>query len=99
MRPKEFHDEWFNIMVVHQNHAKHGMSNYLPEAFLDPFLHLVIWGHEHECLIQPRLSADNSFHVVQPGGSCALTLFSFSKSSLYFILLYFPNVCEELLDM
>ncbi|XP_042860565.1 double-strand break repair protein MRE11-like [Penaeus japonicus] len=74
MRPKEFHDEWFNIMVVHQNHTKHGMTNYLPEAFLDPFLHVVLWGHEHECLIQPRLSADNSFHVVQPGSSVVTSL-------------------------
>ena len=67
LRPKEDIDDWFNIMVVHQNHAKHGDTNYLPEAFLDRFLDLVIWGHEHECLIEPTTSETADFFVSQPG--------------------------------
>ncbi|KAG7162191.1 double-strand break repair protein MRE11-like [Homarus americanus] len=74
LRPKESMESWFNIMVLHQNHAKHGPTNYIPESFLDPFLDLVIWGHEHECLIEPRLSAEDSFHVIQPGSSVATSL-------------------------
>ncbi|XP_068243808.1 double-strand break repair protein MRE11 isoform X2 [Palaemon carinicauda] len=74
LRPLEAMDDWFNIFVLHQNHAKHGMTNYIPEAFLDPFLDLVIWGHEHECLIDPRQSAEDSFFVVQPGSSVATSL-------------------------
>nr|XP_053643704.1 double-strand break repair protein MRE11-like [Cherax quadricarinatus] len=74
LRPKESMDAWFNIMVLHQNHTKHGLTNYIPESFLDPFLDLVIWGHEHECLIEPRLSAEDSFHVIQPGSSVVTSL-------------------------
>ncbi|XP_045604272.1 LOW QUALITY PROTEIN: double-strand break repair protein MRE11 [Procambarus clarkii] len=74
LRPKESMESWFNIMVLHQNHAKHGPTNYIPESFLDPFLDLVIWGHEHECLIEPRLSAPDSFHVIQPGSSVVTSL-------------------------
>ena len=35
---------------------------------------LVIWGHEHECLIQPRYNAEMNFHVIQPGSSVATSL-------------------------
>ncbi|XP_045115362.1 double-strand break repair protein MRE11-like [Portunus trituberculatus] len=73
LRPKESLTEWFNLMTVHQNHAKRGPSNYLPESFLDPFLDLVIWGHEHDCIKEPRHSHQN-FHVLQPGSSVATSL-------------------------
>lgn len=66
-RPVEDIDSWFNILVLHQNHTKHSLTNYIPEEFLDVFLNLVIWGHEHECLIQPRKSSDDGFFVIQPG--------------------------------
>ena len=49
MRPEEETDEWFNLLTLHQNRAKHGSSNYIPEHYLDGFMDLVIWGHEHEC--------------------------------------------------
>jgi len=35
---------------------------------------LVIWGHEHECLIDPRLNPEMNFHVMQPGSSVATSL-------------------------
>lgn len=35
---------------------------------------LVIWGHEHECLIEPRLNPEMGFHVMQPGSSIATSL-------------------------
>jgi double-strand break repair protein MRE11 len=43
--------DWFNLMAVHQNHHAYSETGYLPENFLPEFLDLVIWGHEHECLI------------------------------------------------
>jgi double-strand break repair protein MRE11 len=46
----------------------------LPENFLPEFLDLVVWGHEHECLIDPRLNPEMSFHVMQPGSSVATSL-------------------------
>lgn len=66
--------DWFNIMAVHQNHHAHSETGYLPENFLPDFLDLVVWGHEHECLIDPRLNPEMQFHVMQPGSSVATSL-------------------------
>lgn len=35
---------------------------------------LVVWGHEHECLIEPRYNPEMGFHVMQPGSSVATSL-------------------------
>lgn len=35
---------------------------------------LVVWGHEHECLIEPRYNPEMGFHVIQPGSSIATSL-------------------------
>jgi double-strand break repair protein MRE11 len=66
--------DWFNLMAVHQNHHAYSETGYLPENFLPEFLDLVIWGHEHECLIEPRLNPEMQFHVMQPGSSVATSL-------------------------
>lgn len=66
--------DWFNIMAVHQNHHAHNATSYLPENFLPEFLDLVVWGHEHECLIEPRYNPETTFHVMQPGSSIATSL-------------------------
>ena len=34
----------------------------------------MIWGHEHECLIDPRYNPEMNFHVMQPGSSVATSL-------------------------
>ncbi|KAG2421176.1 double-strand break repair protein mus-23 [Aspergillus terreus] len=67
-------DDWFNLMSVHQNHHAYTETGYLPENFLPEFLDLVIWGHEHECLINPKLNPETKFHVMQPGSSVATSL-------------------------
>lgn len=56
------------------NSSKHGQTNYIPESFLPEFLDLVIWGHEHECLIDPAYSPQQDFYVSQPGSSIATSL-------------------------
>ncbi|KAL5450572.1 hypothetical protein PMIN07_000089 [Paraphaeosphaeria minitans] len=66
--------DWFNLMTVHQNHVAHTPTSYLPENFLPEFIDLVIWGHEHECLIEPRLNPEMGFQVIQPGSSVATSL-------------------------
>ncbi|TIA53536.1 DNA repair exonuclease [Aureobasidium pullulans] len=66
--------EWFNLMSVHQNHHAYTETGYLPENFLPSFMDLVIWGHEHECLINPRYNPEQTFHVMQPGSSVATSL-------------------------
>lgn len=67
-------NDWFNLMSVHQNHHAYTETGYLPENFLPEFIDLVIWGHEHECLIDPRLNPETNFHVMQPGSSVATSL-------------------------
>ncbi|KAM3615991.1 uncharacterized protein V6R79_010645 [Siganus canaliculatus] len=74
LRPKEEQDEWFNLFAIHQNRSKHGPTNYIPEQFLDDFLDLVVWGHEHECLITPTRNEQQLFYVTQPGSSVATSL-------------------------
>ncbi|VDP13894.1 unnamed protein product [Soboliphyme baturini] len=44
----------FSMMVIHQNRARHNVCNWIPESMLPDFLDLVVWGHEHPCLIGKR---------------------------------------------
>ncbi|XP_023207127.1 double-strand break repair protein MRE11 isoform X1 [Xiphophorus maculatus] len=74
LRPKEDQDNWFNLFAIHQNRSKHGPTNYIPEQFLDDFIDLVVWGHEHECLITPTRNEQQLFYVTQPGSSVATSL-------------------------
>ncbi|KAF3000298.1 meiotic recombination [Curvularia kusanoi] len=73
-RPGTQKDEWFNLMSVHQNHNAHTPTSYLPESFLPEFMDLIVWGHEHECLIDPRHNPEQGFYVMQPGSSVATSL-------------------------
>jgi double-strand break repair protein MRE11 len=66
--------DWFNIMSVHQNHHAYTETSHLPENFLPDFLDLVIWGHEHECDIQPHINPEMNFKVMQLGSSVATSL-------------------------
>lgn len=55
----------------------HAVKNYLPTEYLEnvgKFLHLCLWGHEHECLIDPTISGKDSFFITQPGSSIATSL-------------------------
>lgn len=73
-KPRVQEKDWFHLMAVHQNHHAHSDTNYLPENFLPEFLDLVVWGHEHECVIEPRLNTERGFQVMQPGSSIATSL-------------------------
>ncbi|KAJ3122120.1 Double-strand break repair protein mre11a [Nowakowskiella sp. JEL0407] len=72
--PETTDKEWFNLLLIHQNRVKHGPNNYIPETFLSPFLDLIIWGHEHDCRIDPELNSIQDFYVSQPGSSIATSL-------------------------
>jgi len=74
LRPREHADEWFSLFMLHQNRARHGQTNYIPEQFLDDFLDLVVWGHEHECLIEPAWNGTQNFYITQPGSTVATSL-------------------------
>ncbi|KAL5044192.1 hypothetical protein BDW71DRAFT_186540 [Aspergillus fruticulosus] len=73
-RPSLQKEDWYNLICVHQNHHAYTETGYLPENFLPEFLDLVIWGHEHECLINPRINPETKFRVMQPGSSVATSL-------------------------
>ncbi|KAI1809325.1 double-strand break repair protein mus-23 [Poronia punctata] len=73
-RPNQQSSDWFNLLAVHQNHHAHTPTSYLPENMLPEWLDLVVWGHEHECLVDPRHNPETGFHVMQPGSSVATSL-------------------------
>ena len=72
--PGTHRGEFFNILTVHQNHHAYTETSHLPENFLPNFMDLVIWGHEHECDIEPHLNPEMNFRVMQPGSSVATSL-------------------------
>ncbi|OUS47171.1 Mre11 protein [Ostreococcus tauri] len=75
-RPAETEDcsssSWFNVMLIHQNRAAHS-KNAISERYLPSWLDFVIWGHEHECLVEPTESTQG-FHISQPGSSVVTSL-------------------------
>lgn len=75
-RPAESPEEWFSIFVVHQNRDDRGRGskNCLPESFIPDFIDFVLWGHEHECLVEMQESLKGEFYITQPGSSVATSL-------------------------
>lgn len=63
---------WFNVMLIHQNRAAHS-KNAISDRYLPSWLDFVVWGHEHECLVEPTESAQG-FHISQPGSSVVTSL-------------------------
>ncbi|GHJ88934.1 hypothetical protein NliqN6_5336 [Naganishia liquefaciens] len=66
--------KWFNMMLVHQNRVKHGPQNSVPEGMFDDSIDLVVWGHEHDCRIEPEAVPRKSYFITQPGSSVATSL-------------------------
>ncbi|KAI9919221.1 hypothetical protein PsorP6_012140 [Peronosclerospora sorghi] len=75
-RPVEQTNEWFSIFVVHQNRDDRGRGskNCIPESVIPDFIDLVVWGHEHECLVDAQESVNGDFYITQPGSSVATSL-------------------------
>ncbi|XP_022915772.1 double-strand break repair protein MRE11 isoform X2 [Onthophagus taurus] len=66
-------DDWFNILVLHQNRANRGSKNFIPTSVIPSFIDLVLWGHEHNCDIEP-VQLEHGPHITQPGSSVATSL-------------------------
>ncbi|GAA6060679.1 hypothetical protein JCM10212_005061 [Sporobolomyces blumeae] len=75
-RPKEDQEDWFNIMLVHQNRVAHGPNNSVPDEAFGDEVNLVVWGHEHDCISEARpLPVTNRpYFISQPGSSIATSL-------------------------
>lgn len=46
-------DSWFHLFIIHQNCDSGRSVRSMRLDLLPRFLQLVIWGHEHECCIDP----------------------------------------------
>ena len=70
-------ETWFNMFVLHQNRDfGRGPKNCIHEHMLPPHLNLVLWGHEHECQVEPVLTTagNGEWYLSQPGSSVATSL-------------------------
>ncbi|KAM5539737.1 hypothetical protein V8D89_006550 [Ganoderma adspersum] len=67
-------DNWFNILLLHQNRVAHGPQQSVPEGMFDDSIDLVVWGHEHDCRIIPEPVAGKRYFITQPGSSVATSL-------------------------
>ena len=66
---------WFNVFTLHQNrNLVRGSKNCVHESMIPEWVDLVVWGHEHECLIDPSESLVGTFRIIQPGSSVAMSL-------------------------
>ncbi|KAF8128879.1 Metallo-dependent phosphatase-like protein [Boletus edulis] len=67
-------NEWFNMLLLHQNRVRHGPQESVPEGMFDDSVDLVVWGHEHDCRIVPEPVAGKNYFITQPGSSIATSL-------------------------
>lgn len=66
---------FFNIFTLHQNRdLGRGSKNCVQENMIPDWMDLVVWGHEHECLIEFFESIVGTFRITQPGSSVATSL-------------------------
>ncbi|XP_071723628.1 double-strand break repair protein MRE11-like [Rutidosis leptorrhynchoides] len=79
--------DWFNMLVLHQNRVKTNPKNAINEHFLPRFLDFIVWGHEHECLIEPQEVPGMGFHITQPGSSVATSLIDGESKPKHVLLL------------
>ncbi|KAG0441974.1 Double-strand break repair protein MRE11 [Dictyocoela muelleri] len=71
LRPDDYED-WYNILVVHQNRIPRREKDFLPEEFLDQMFDLVIYGHEHDTFYYKNVQ--KGFTMIQVGSSVRTSL-------------------------
>lgn len=63
--------------MIHQNRADRGAKNFITMDLLPSNMNLIVWGHEHDCRIEPEEYIDEGKkprYVTQPGSSVATSL-------------------------
>jgi double-strand break repair protein MRE11 len=78
-RPDEDDEEndtqgFFNIFMLHQNRDLGRGKNCVQETMIPEWIDLVVWGHEHECIVDLFESVVGTFRITQPGSSVATSL-------------------------
>jgi len=76
---------WFFIKIGSKAIQK--KRDAINEQFLPRFLDLVVWGHEHECWIDPKEVPGIGFHLMQLGSSIATTLIDDEAKPKHVLLL------------
>ncbi|RVW93069.1 Double-strand break repair protein MRE11 [Vitis vinifera] len=66
--------------------VKTNPKNAISEHFLPRFLDFIVWGHEHECLVDPQEVAGMGFHITQPGSSIATSLIDGESKPKHIVL-------------
>ena len=77
LRPDDDGDDdgWFSVFCLHQNRdLGRGGKNCVHETMIPEWMDLVVWGHEHECLMDPQESVVGTFRITQPGSTVATSL-------------------------
>ncbi|KAK4481165.1 hypothetical protein RD792_012046 [Penstemon davidsonii] len=87
--------DWFNILVLHQNRVKTNPKNAINEHFLPRFFDFIVWGHEHECLVDPQEVPGMGFHITQPGSSVATSLIDGESKPKHVLLLEIKVVLKD----
>jgi double-strand break repair protein MRE11 len=54
--------------------VKRGPIECVPEGMFDNAIDLIIWGHEHDCRIEPEPVAGKRYFISQPGSTVATSL-------------------------
>lgn len=73
IKPKDIN--YFTILLQHQNRTKHSndSNNYIDESLLPSWQNLIIWGHEHHCIIED-IQTKYKHTIIQPGSSVITSL-------------------------
>ncbi|KAJ8602373.1 hypothetical protein CTAYLR_004216 [Chrysophaeum taylorii] len=76
LRPRDDgNNKYYSIFILHQNRdAGRGLKACVHEDMIPQWIDLVVWGHEHECRVEPRMSTVGTFRVTQPGSTVATSL-------------------------
>ena len=70
--------DWFNLLVLHQSKERGSVVGN-NKAFVRPknlpeFFHLVLWGHEHECITSPQKCEQTGSYLLYMGSTIVTSL-------------------------
>jgi double-strand break repair protein MRE11 len=99
-RPQNSKDYVF-ILVVHQNRFKgNGQGPSVKNCIMDwsfpEFFDLIVWGHEHDCFINPRTTENRGYVIYQPGSSVATSLTEGEAREKHMFLLEIRRVAYKM---
>lgn len=99
--PAEGAQNWFNLLVIHQNMYKGGhggvpAKNCVLDRMLPSFADIAIWGHEHDCHTELRQAQETRCQVLQPGSSIATSLTAGEAQQKHVFILEIREECFRL---